>query len=70
MTRRDRCHLIGKRANTLNHRQAAVAWYTLAMLLEEELGMMAQPKYKDVLRSIRKATIIGRNPLPIPKPTL
>lgn len=58
LPRRDRCFLVGKRALQLRRRQAATAWYALAGQLVE-LGDSDIPKYKNVIRAIRKATILG-----------
>jgi len=57
MTRRDLCHLIGKRAALLPPNQAALAWQSLAEHLRDELGMMPLPKFKHLLRAVRTATI-------------
>lgn len=61
MTRRDKCELVGRRAENLNAAQAAVAWWQLSEELRE-LGDRDVPKFKDLLRAIRKATIKGRGP--------
>lgn len=61
MTRRDKCHLAAKRALKLRLRQAALAWYALAEYLDD-LGQRDMPKFCDLYRGIRVATIIGKRP--------
>jgi len=56
MTRRDRCELVGRRAGLLNDGQAATAWKLLALQLES-MGDMDIPKFRDLLKAIRGATI-------------
>jgi hypothetical protein len=56
MTRRDKCHLVGKRAGMLNDAQAVIAWKCLALDLDA-LGETDLPKFKHLLRAIRAATI-------------
>lgn len=56
MTRRDKCHLIAKRANKLNPEQSAIAWNSLILSLYD-LGETEMPKFKHLLRAIRVATI-------------
>lgn len=62
MTRRDKCHAIGRRARRLTRQQAAFAWYLLAHALEDELAMMPLPKWKHLIGVIRSATILARKP--------
>lgn len=64
MTRRDKCHLAAKRATRLKLRQAALAWYALAFALEElgKVDSAYMPKFRDLYRSIRLATIIAQKP--------
>lgn len=57
MNRRDRCYLVGKRALTLSPQQMQVAWKLLADEMEDKLGSMDMPKFKDLMKSIRRATI-------------
>jgi len=57
--RRDRLYLISKRMQLLDPRQAAAAWYHLAGELEAQ-GTLDMPKFKNIVRSIRAATIQGR----------
>lgn len=64
MTRRDLCHLVGKRAQRLTPPQAAEAWYKLADKLEDDLSMKDIPKFLDLLVSIRVATIVGKRRAP------
>ena len=59
MTRRDRIHLVGKRAALLQRREAASAWRYLAVELEL-LGEYEMPKWKHLVRAIRRATINAR----------
>lgn len=59
MTRRDKCHLIGRRASLLDRDQAAAAWWLLAGRLEA-MGEQDIPKFKDLLRSVRRATIFAK----------
>lgn len=56
MTRRDKCRLVGLRAHRINDAQAARAWKVLAAELEQ-LGERDLPKFRDVLKAIRTATI-------------
>jgi hypothetical protein len=60
LPRRDLCSLVGKRAQLLDPRQAAAAWYHLSGELEA-MEIMEMPKFKTVLRSIRSATIKARS---------
>jgi hypothetical protein len=60
MTRRDMCHLVGKRATRLRPDAAAEAWYILARRLEDDLSVMDVPKFLDLLATIRAATIVGK----------
>jgi hypothetical protein len=57
MTRRDQCYLVGKRAARLKRRQAATAWLQLAYMLQE-MGELDIPKYRHLIRAIRRATIL------------
>lgn len=56
MTRRDRCHFTGLRAGKLSPAQAAAAWDMLSVSLIE-LGATDVPKFSELLRAIRMATI-------------
>lgn len=58
MTRRDRCHLVGVRAERLNAIQSGYAWNVLAGLLQA-MGERDVPKFDDVMSAIRAATIEG-----------
>src|SRR5439155_19248569 len=61
MTRRDLCHLIGKRADKLSPAQAALAWKALAehLMALGELDTAALVMFKDLARAIRQSTIAG-----------
>lgn len=59
MTRRDRCHLVGKRAGMLKRREAANAWYAAARAIED-MGVMDLPKFRHLLAAIRNATITAK----------
>jgi hypothetical protein len=59
MTRRDRCHFYGARAQLLNQEQAAKAWHDFARQVEG-MGMVDVPKFRDLLRAFRSATICAR----------
>lgn len=61
LPRRDKCLLAGKRAGMLSDDRAALAWNILAL---ELLGMseLEMPKFKHLLRAIRKANIRARRP--------
>jgi hypothetical protein len=59
LPRRDRCFATGRRALLLTGDRAAAAWRLLAGELQD-MGMMEIPKYRDLLRAIRKATIGAR----------
>lgn len=54
--RRDMCHFVGSRASLLTPDQAAQAWHFLAGRMEE-MGEMDIPKFKDLITSVRAATI-------------
>lgn len=56
MTRRDTCHLVGKRAQTLQPNQASAAWYHLAELIEG-MGDLDIPKFRHLLHAVRITTI-------------
>lgn len=63
-TRRDRCHLIGRRAGKLNLWEAGHAWLHLAAKLEDILGSPEPgrlPKFNDLLIAVRVATVIGKS---------
>lgn len=60
MNRRDRCWLIGRRASGLDRDEAATAWADLAKRIED-MGTLDVPKFEDVIRAIRLATISGRS---------
>lgn len=62
MTRRDKCHLVGKRAARLSLKEGEFAWFNLAARLEglgsvERAGL---PKFNDLLREIRRATVSAK----------
>lgn len=61
LPRRDKCLLAGKRAGMLSDSQSALAWKLLALEVmgTSELDM---PKFKHLLRAIRKATIKAKRP--------
>lgn len=59
LPRRDRVYLAGARARLLSDATAAAAWLDLAGRLED-LGQMDVPKFRDLLRAIRQATITAR----------
>ncbi len=59
MTRRDLCHVVGRRARRLTDAQAVHAWRALSTHLEDELSMTDVPKFRQLLRAIRAATIAG-----------
>jgi len=61
MTRRDKCYFMGRRASLLTPQQAAVAWATLARRLDA-MGDMDLPKFRDLLATIRAATIAAKQP--------
>jgi hypothetical protein len=65
MTRRDQCHLVGKRAAKLDPMQAAAAWYYLAGRVEAmgAVERMDIPKFRHLLRAVRRATILAKSPL-------
>lgn len=58
-TRRDRCLLIGRRARKLTRDEAACAWWGMAIQVED-LGERDVPKFVDLLRAIRGATVAGK----------
>ena len=62
MTRRDMCHLIGKRAAGLSKRQAARAWFNLAeqLMILGEPDIPFLPKFDHLKTAIRWATIHGK----------
>lgn len=62
MTRRDACQAIGMRAYLLtsDDRLAARAWKKLSFILMDELSMDDVPKFRKLLRAIRRATIEAR----------
>jgi hypothetical protein len=59
VTRRDKVCATGRRAQTLNATEAALAWQILAKKME---GMERRdmPKFNDLLRAIRESTISGK----------
>jgi hypothetical protein len=59
MTRRDKCHLIGLRAQRLTPAQASRAWAALAKRIEE-FGDKDIPKFNDLLAAILKSLWDGR----------
>ena len=59
MTRRDKCYFTGRRAHRLNPLEAARAWRMLAQSLES-MGDSDIPKFAELLKSIRMATIISK----------
>lgn len=58
--RRDRCELIGRRGKTLSEKHMANAWGLLCQSMVE-LGERDMPKFEDVLKAIRLATIRARH---------
>lgn len=56
LNRRDRCYLVGRRAALLASNEAAEAWALLANYVER-MGDRDVPKFKELLHSIRIATI-------------
>lgn len=60
MPRRTRCGLVGRRAAFLTPEQMEYAWMSVALAL---IGLENRdvPKFDDLLKAIRKATIVGRN---------
>ena len=58
MTRRDMVELVGRRAYRLHPVRAAYAWYYLAGRMED-MGSMDLPKFKHLLYTIRKGTILA-----------
>jgi hypothetical protein len=65
MTRRDQCYLVGRRARTCNIAQCVAAWLDLSQRVEK-MGDMDIPKFRDLIRAVRLATIAGKmiNDLP------
>ena len=63
--RRDQCYLVGRRASLLTPAQSVEAWLTLAKRLEM-MGEMDIPKYRDLITTIRAATIVARKKHPGP----
>jgi hypothetical protein len=62
-TRRDRCHLIGRRAGRLNMWEAGHAWLHLAEKIERVMGSPEPgrlPKFNDLLIAVRVATVLGK----------
>lgn len=59
LPRRDRCYLIGGRAARLSKAESARAWQFLALKLEE-MAEKDIPKFEDVVRAVRLATIEGK----------
>lgn len=59
MNRRDKVYLVAKRAWRLTGCDAAKAWGHLALDLET-IAKTDMPKFRDLLRAIRRATIAGR----------
>lgn len=58
-TRRDRCYLIGRRAQRLSPAQAADAWQRLAEKVEG-FSLHDVPKFADLLSAVREATVLAR----------
>lgn len=56
--RRERCYVVSKRARLLEGRNAARAWMELAIILDR-LSDKDVPKFDDLLKAIRTATIKG-----------
>jgi hypothetical protein len=56
MPRRERCHLVGRRAKGLSPIQSAAAWAFLAGYVEA-LDSRDVPKFNDLMAGIRSATI-------------
>lgn len=63
-TRRDRCYVIGRRAQKLIPSQAARAWLALARALER-MGEKDVPKFNDLLASIHAAHLRQTNYRPM-----
>lgn len=63
-SRRDRCHLIGKRAAKLTADQASKAWATFAAKIEAmgSVEATALPKFEMLLSAAREATIEAKKP--------
>lgn len=59
VTRRDRLHAAAMRAIKLDQEQAAIAWYAMVGDIEL-LGLRDLPKFEDVYRAFRRATIHAR----------
>lgn len=59
MTRRDKCNLVGRRAQTLSPVQSIHAWHVMASAVEE-LGELDVPKFRDLLDIIRAATLAAK----------
>lgn len=64
MTRRDKCYLVGKRASQLSRYQRAYAWHLLAADLMA-LGNKDIPKFQDIVKAIRQATIQAKRTNPM-----
>lgn len=61
--RRDRVFITAKRAGSLDTNSASKAWFYLCGYLEKLGGYdhLAIPKFNDMLRAIRKATIYAND---------
>lgn len=64
MTRRDKCHLVAKRAARLSQDEAAAAWFHLTGGVDA-MGEKDVPKFRDILGAMRRATIFARQVGPI-----
>jgi hypothetical protein len=60
MTRRDKCNLVGRRAQTLSPSQSIYAWHVMATAVADELGGRDIPKFRDLLDTIRTATLAAK----------
>ncbi len=59
--RRDLCYFVGRRAATVNDRQAVYAWRMVARQLEERFSEMDVPKFGNLIALIRAATIRAKS---------
>jgi hypothetical protein len=59
LTRRDRCYLVGRRAQRLNPAEAAAAWAFLANKVEA-MGDLDVPKFIDLFCAFHAAAITAK----------
>lgn len=59
--RRELCYIIGRRAFNLTVNEGARAWFDMATSLES-LAHKDVPKFNDLVRAIRRATIQAKQP--------